>query len=237
MPARSAKQASDFDGRLLAAAMAVVSEHGLTGLTLARLAEELSGSRMTRHRRGVTRDGVSGRLALLAVEEYQQAVWPALTAPGDAAERLSLALHATCAVADRHAKLLVGLFADDGGIFHDTDSSLAGGQAAPVDTRAVFVEPLARLLRDGASDASLSCHDPDEMATVLFNQVGWTFLALRAGQHWTPERAADVVVGNALACVKGDRKGEPSAAGGSGRTDRTPSVGRKKVGRPHGGSS
>lgn len=193
----------EFDARLLEAATAVLAQHGLAGLTLVRLAEALGGSRMTLHRRGITREDVVARLSLLAVQEYQQAVWPALTGSRPARDRLDQALRATCTVADKHAKLLVGLYADDGGIFHDVEAAEPNDQAAALATRAVFVEPLARLLRDGAHDGTLECADPDEMATVLFNQVGWTYLALREGQRWQTQRAEDVVVSNALAAVSG----------------------------------
>lgn len=191
----------EFDARLLEAAIAVLAEHGLAGLTLARVAEGLGGSRMTLHRRGITREQIIERVALLAAQEYQQAMWPAMTGAGTAAQRLEQALRATCGVADRHAKLLIGLYSDDGGIFHDVEAAEPDEQAAAVATRSVFVEPIARLLRDGAQDGTLSCSDPDETATVLFNQVGWTYLALSEGQRWAPARAAEVVVRNALACV------------------------------------
>jgi AcrR family transcriptional regulator len=197
-------QRSDFDARLLTASIAVVQEHGLAGLTTARLAEALGGSRMTLHRRGITREAVIRRLAQLAVEEYQRSVWPALTGPGSAAQRLVQALEATCAVADQYAKLLVGLYADDGGIFHVTTSpsdDLDADQSA-LPTRDVFVDPLARLLRDGALDGTLTCDDPDETATVLFNQVGWTYLALRQGQGWSSVRAREAVVALATRAVQ-----------------------------------
>lgn len=191
----------DFDNRLLVATMAVLTEHGLAGLTLARVAEALGGSRMTLHRRGVTRESLTQGVSLLAAQEYQQAIWPALISPGTAKERLDQALRATCEVADRYAKLLIGLFADDGGIFHDVDAAGDDEQSGAVATRSVFVEPLARLLRDGEQDGTLTAADPDETATVLFNQVGWTYLSLREGQRWEPSRAADVVVRSAMASV------------------------------------
>lgn len=51
------------------------------------------------------------------------------------------------------------------------------------------------MLRDGALDDTLvKIDDVDETATVLFNQVGWTYLALRVGQRWTQERAQVAVV-------------------------------------------
>lgn len=103
--------------------------------------------------------------------------------------------------------LLVGLFAEDGGIFHEPDQSTGteDGDRA-LATRGVFVEPLARLLRDGALDGTLvRLPDIDQTATVLFNQVGWTYLALRVGQRWSREHAEDAVVTLAMASVAARR--------------------------------
>lgn len=191
----------DFDARLVAAALAVLEEHGLGGLTMGRLAERLGGSRMTLHRRGVTREDVVGRLASLAADEYRAAVWPAMTSSAPAADRLQSALEQTCDVADRYSKLLVGLFADDGGIFHDIDTATPSERPGAIATRRPFVEPLARLLRDGAQDGTLHSEDPDLTATVLFNQVGWTYLALRHGQRWPAPAAKSAVVTSAMASV------------------------------------
>ena len=182
--------------------MAVLAEHGLAGLTLARVADALGGSRMTLHRRGVTRESLVQSVSLLAAQEYQQSIWPALTSAGTAEQRLEQALRATCEVADKYAKLLTGLYADDGGIFHDVETAGDDERSTAVATRSVFVEPLARLLRDGEQDGTLTAADPDETATVLFNQVGWTYLSLREGQRWEPSRAADVVVRSAMASVR-----------------------------------
>jgi len=189
----------DFDSRLLAAALTVLRDHGLAGLTTARLAEALGGSRMTLHRRGITREVVVRRLAALAADEYQRGIWPALTRRASAADRLREALEATCSVADDHADLLVGLYGDDGGIFHATEGQ---GDGDPVPTRAIFVEPLARILQDGLLDGTLACADPEETATVLFNQVGWTYLALRHGQAWPAARTRELVVGFAVRAVE-----------------------------------
>ncbi len=70
-------------------------------------------------------------------------------------------------------------------------------------TRSVFVDPLARLLRDGGElDGTLVQFDDfDQTATVLFNQVGWTYLALRVGQRWSHESAEEAVVAMALAAL------------------------------------
>ncbi|HEY3727466.1 MAG TPA: hypothetical protein VGL51_09855, partial [Solirubrobacteraceae bacterium] len=61
-------------------------------------------------------------------------------------------------------------------------------------TRAVFVEPLERLLLDGAADGSLAVVDARETATVLFNTVTHTYRHLRAGHGWSEQRARDGVV-------------------------------------------
>lgn len=82
-------------------------------------------------------------------------------------------------------------------------------------TRAVFVEPLARLLHDGLLDGTLvELPDIAETATVVFNQVGWTYLSLRVGQRWSQEHAEDAVVTLAMASVVAP--GPAGAAGLSG---------------------
>jgi hypothetical protein len=78
--------------------------------------------------------------------------------------------------------LLVALRAQSDGIFHREDAEEAL-------TRTVFTEPLEKLLRDGTADGSVRAVDPAEMATVLFNLVGWTYIHLRTGHGWKPERA------------------------------------------------
>jgi Tetracyclin repressor-like, C-terminal domain len=65
-------------------------------------------------------------------------------------------------------------------------------------TRSVFTEPLERLLRDGIADESLREVDPVQTATLLFNLVGWTYIHLRTGHHWTPEHAREQTVQIAL---------------------------------------
>jgi AcrR family transcriptional regulator len=68
-------------------------------------------------------------------------------------------------------------------------------------TRAVFVEPLERLLRDGAADGSLAAVDARETATVLFNTVAHTYRHLRSGHGWSAERARGGVVALVMAGV------------------------------------
>ena len=55
-------------------------------------------------------------------------------------------------------------------------------------TRREFTAPLRRLLEDGAADGTLEPGgDLEETATVLYNQVGWTYRHLT---HWPPLAAA-----------------------------------------------
>ncbi len=157
---------------------------------------------MTLHRNGITRERVIELLSLRAADEYQRAVWPTLVSAGTGLDRLDRALRHTCRVADAWRYLLVGLFAEDGGIFHEPDDATGDERARAVATRSVFVEPLARLLRDGALDDTLvEVDDVNQTATVLFNQVGWTYLALRVGQRWSQESAEEAVVALALAAL------------------------------------
>jgi AcrR family transcriptional regulator len=182
------------DERVLDGALAALAKHGWAAVTLERIAEEAGISRVTLHRRGVSKDALLGRLAERAIDEYRAAMWPALTGPGDAAERLEQALIALCDVAEANLALLLALGAASDAVFHEQ-----GDQAL---TRAPFTEPLERLLRDGAADGTLHAPDPVERATVLFNLVGWTYVHLRTGHGWPHARARAATLGVALDGVR-----------------------------------
>ncbi|MBA3300836.1 MAG: TetR/AcrR family transcriptional regulator, partial [Thermoleophilaceae bacterium] len=96
-----------------------------------------------------------------------------------------------CEAAEAHLTLLVALRAQSDAVFH------RGGEEAAM-TRSVFTEPLERLLRDGAAEGSLDVEDPVESATALFNLVGWTYIHLRTGHRWRPERARAATIGPVL---------------------------------------
>jgi AcrR family transcriptional regulator len=176
------------------ATAAAVTRWGLTQVTVARIAAQAGLSRATLHRRGLTREVLVAALARRAAERFRAALWPALTGPGSAAERLRAALEATFAVADEHLQLLAGMFLAGGELFHRP-----GPQALTVDA---FAGPFERLLRDGAVDGSLRPVDPALGATVLFNSAGWGYIHLRASHHWPPEQAraavTDLVLGGLL---------------------------------------
>jgi len=186
------------DDALLDAGLRAFKSFGYQGATVERIATEAGLSRVTLHRRGVSRDTILGVLAERSAEQYRAAMWPALTAPGDARDRMALALAALCDAAEANLDLLVALRAQSDAVFHDESDREAL-------TRDVFTEPLERLLRDGAADGTLRAVDePVETATVLFNLVGWTYVHLRTGHRWKPARARAATLDVALNGVVGD---------------------------------
>ncbi len=172
---------------ILEAARSAFERHGYVGATLERIAAAAGVSRVTLHRRGVTKDGLLTELVSRATEDYRRLLWPALTGEGTGAERLAQALDALCEAAEAHMSLLVALRAQSDGVFHrqGEDEAL---------TRSVFAEPLERLLRDGIADGSIREVEPLETATVLFNLVGWTYVHMRTGHGWSPEHARTAVL-------------------------------------------
>lgn len=169
----------------------MLAEHGWHEVTMERLAVASGISRMTLHRRGVTRETVLAALARQLEDDYRRALWPALTAPGPGRERLEWGLRAECEVAEENLALLEALeHAERSAIFHEPGPDGL--------TRATFIEPLVRLLLDGAADGSLRGVDAAETATVLFNLVGFTYRHLRVGHGWRPERARSGVLEIAL---------------------------------------
>ena len=172
---------------LLDATRRALSRHGYAGATLERIATEAGVSRVTLHRRGVTKDELLAGLTARAIDDYRRRMWPALTGSGSGAERLERALRALCDTAEAHMELLIALRAQTDQVFHREDQREAL-------TRTVFTEPLERLLRDGVADGSLRETDVEETATALFNLVGWTYVHLRSGHGWPPERAQGAVL-------------------------------------------
>lgn len=171
-----------LDDALLEAGRRALKRFGYQGATVERIAREAGLSRVTLHRRGVSRDAILAALTERTIADYRAAMWPALTAAGTARERMELALTALCDAAEANLELLLALRAQADAVFHeDSDEDTM--------TRSVFTEPLERLLRDGAADGSLRALEPTEAATVLFNLVGWTYVHLRTGHRWQPERA------------------------------------------------
>jgi AcrR family transcriptional regulator len=179
------------DNDLLTGAHRAVERWGWQRATLERIAEEAGVSRMTLHRRGVTREALLRALADRLEIAYRAGMWPALTASGSADERLRLALHGYCDAVEAHLEVLVALEeSDHHAIFHDEGPR---GLSRPA-----FTEPIRRLLEDGMADGTLVTADPEETATVLVNLVGWSYRHLRRGHGWAPERAREQVLRIAL---------------------------------------
>jgi AcrR family transcriptional regulator len=175
------------DDALLDATARAFETHGYAEATMERIAAEAGVSRVTLHRRGVTKDQLLARLVDRAASDYRQAMWPILTDHRSGGDRLAEALGTLCAQAERHMALLVALRAQSDRIFHREDEEEAL-------TRTVFTEPLEKLLRDGMDDGTVQAVDALETATVLFNLVGWTYIHLRTGHGWRPARARDATL-------------------------------------------
>jgi AcrR family transcriptional regulator len=173
--------------KVIDAARFVLAEDGPAGATLERIAAAAGVSRMTLHRQGVTKADIVRALAQRFEQEHQQTMWRALVADGTAAERLTLALELQCRLSEQNLAVLAALDGPIGAeIFHEP-----GPDAL---TRSVFVDPLHRLLLDGAIDGSLQADDPREVATVLYNAVGHTYRHLRSDHGWSPRRARQGVL-------------------------------------------
>lgn len=169
------------------AARHVLAQDGLAAATLERISAAAGISRMTLHRRGVSKRDILRAVAERLESEHREAMWKALVAAGTARERLGLALEIQCELAERNLATLEALSEPARAeIFHEPGPSAL--------TRGVFVEPLERLLRDGVADGSLAVVDPRETATVLFNAVAHTYRHLRSSHGWSAGRARDGVL-------------------------------------------
>jgi AcrR family transcriptional regulator len=178
------------------AARHVLAQDGLAAATLERISQAAGVSRMTLHRRGVTKESILRAIAERLEVEYRDAFWPALVSKGTGRERLELALANLCGVTERNLRLhgaLSGRARDE--IYHQPGPGAL--------TRGEFVDPLERLLLDGATDGTLAPVDTAETATVLFNAVAHTYAHLRVGHRWPPRRARDGVLRLVLAGLEG----------------------------------
>ncbi len=165
-----------------------VERVGWQAVTLEQLARALGVSRVTLHRQGIGKAEVLEALRDHIAALYREALWPALTSPGNARERFEQACEALCDLSERHLRLLEGLSdVDRAVVFHDPGENAL--------TRAEITAGLIRLLRDGVAERTLQVGDsPEETATVVFNLIGGTYRHLRAGHGWPPERARRAVV-------------------------------------------
>ena len=181
---------------LLDATHQVIDDVGIERATMERIAVAAGVSRVTLHRRGVSRTELIGGLMERIAAAYRDCMVPALVSAGTGEERLRAALLALCGAAEPHLSVLAGLYDAQAPVFHEL---LADGRRV---TRLDFTAPLQRLLQDGASDGSLrTVDDLAETAEVLFNAVGWTYVHLRRSHGWPVERASFAVIDLHLAGV------------------------------------
>ncbi len=169
---------------IVEAARHVLAQDGLAAATLERISAAAGVSRMTLHRRGLSKADIVRAIGRRLEHDYREAIWPALVSKGNGRQRLSQAIESLCAVTEQNRATVSALSAsarDE--IYHDP--------APRRLTRKVFVEPLERLLLDGAADGSLARHDPQETATLIFNAVCHTYAHLRSEHRWGAERARD----------------------------------------------
>lgn len=194
--ARPNERRTDVPPHIVDAARHVLARDGLAAATLERISAAAGVSRMTLHRRGVSKQDILAALSERLEADYRDAIWPALVSKGSARERLSDALAHLCDVTERNLTMLEALSAGSrDAIYHDSDPRRL--------TRKVFVEPLERLFIDGVADGTLEADDPEETATVLFNMVGHTYRHLRIGHGWNAKRARAGVLSIVLHGVLG----------------------------------
>jgi AcrR family transcriptional regulator len=174
--------------QIVDAARHVLAQDGLAAATLERISAAAGVSRMTLHRHGVSKQDILRAVAEGFEAEHREAMWNALVAKGSAKDRLRLALELQCELTERNLATLEALTSPArDAIFHEPGPSWL--------TRGVFVEPLERLLLDGAAEGTLAAvSDPRETATVLFNTVAHTYRHLRVGHGWSAARAREGVL-------------------------------------------
>jgi AcrR family transcriptional regulator len=181
--AESAPAVGQVSDRLLDAAMAVLADDGWDGLSLQSAAERAGLSRVTAWRQASSKDHLVAALLTRLATDYRDTLWPILTAQGDGAERLDRALSALCDVADRHLPLLLA---------SDTAFHRATDRVSPPIS---FIEPLTRLIRDGAADHSLAPpEDCETTGNVVFNAICWPYVHLRGRHGWTPAQARGLLI-------------------------------------------
>lgn len=180
--------------KLIEAARKAVEAHGYAGLTLERIAAEADVSRVTLHRRGHSKDEIFSALVLQVREEHRDALWPALTASGDGADRLRMAVTKICDMCERDLDLMLAIRAQ-------LDAAAHGAKGPDPQSNWIVAEPLQVLARDGIADGSLRDGDPEILGALLVNWTGWTYVNLRTAFGWKPRRARTVVVDQVTAAL------------------------------------
>src|SRR5687767_8693760 len=176
------------DDRLLDAAVAVLAEHVHAGLTLERVADRDSRSRVTLWRQQVTQEALVDGLLARLTRDFRDSMWPALAEGGTGSERLIAALTALCDVAEAHLPLLA--------VSDDVFDRAAERMRDITGQSFSFLDPFVASLRAGLADGSLTSPGPpvEDAAAAVFATVCWGYVHLRRRRGWTPERARPPVL-------------------------------------------
>jgi AcrR family transcriptional regulator len=173
--------------RVLDAAIQVLASAGWDELNLERVAEVAGISRVTLWRQGIRRETLAHALLGRLAADYRDSMWPVLTSPGTARDRLERALLTLCQVADRNLDLLL---ASDNA-FHRAWAELRPQYS--------FLSPFIRILDEAATDGTLrALGESGEVADLLFNTTCWPYVHLRARHNWPADDAASRVIGLVL---------------------------------------
>jgi AcrR family transcriptional regulator len=185
-----------LEPKLIAGARKAVDKYGYAGLTLERIAAEADISRVTLHRRGYSKDEIFNALVAQMHEEHRDALWPALVADGNGAQRLSLAVAKVCDSCERDLLLLLAARAQ-------VDAAAHGDVAS--DPESIVAEPFQVLARAGIADGSLRDGDPEVFGALMASWAGSTYVNLRTTFGWKQRRARSVVVDQVAVAFAFDR--------------------------------
>jgi AcrR family transcriptional regulator len=164
------------DETLRTATIAVLAEHGWSGVTLERVAEKVGRSRVTLWRQGLTVEALLDSLLDALAEDYRDTMWPVLAGSGTGREGLVRTLEALFDVIDRHLPLMLSSDL----VFHQEQA-----RNGPVS----FLDPFERFLREGEADGTLHPHGRvSDVAEVLMVSAAFTYVHMRGRHHWSRSR-------------------------------------------------
>jgi AcrR family transcriptional regulator len=170
------------DETLRTATIAVLREHGWTGVTLERVAAQVGRSRVTLWRQGLTVEALLDSLLDALADDYRDTMWPVLAASGTGREGLIRAIGALFDVIDRHLPLMLSSDL----VFHQEQA-----RSGPVS----FLDPFERFLREGADDGTLHPHGRiSDVAEVLMVSAALTYVHMRGRHHWSRSRARQLTL-------------------------------------------
>ncbi|MEZ5228310.1 MAG: TetR/AcrR family transcriptional regulator [Acidimicrobiales bacterium] len=173
---------SPISPEVMAATRRLLDHGGRDDLSLSAIAAEAGVSRVTLHRHGIDVTQVVVALVQAASDDLRQHLWPTLTSPGTAAERLAEGVRVLCDVVERHGAVLSA-------VYHSPvqPHPSVEGRTLTFD----FAEPFERVLLDGGHDGTTRSQAPDRDAEFLVSAVTWTYLHMRRSHGWSVTDAAE----------------------------------------------